>query len=116
MQHALAMNVVELEALDQGAVNQGGVWSGETPVAGPKAATGRAVDRRQRLDQDAAPLEAGAEDRAAERIQHQQLDALNHLARNILVTQCGNERCHAVRVGIAALRLAAQETLRDRSA
>ena len=116
MQHALAMDIVELKALDQGAVDQGGVRCRKPPVAGPYAAAGRAVDRSQRLDQNAAPLEAGAEDRAAERIQHQQLEALDHLTRNILVTQCGDERCHAVRVGIVARRLAVQENLRVRSA
>src|SRR5260221_7607867 len=66
MQDALAMDVVELETLDERAVDQGGVRGGEAPVAGPNGAAGRAVDRRQRIDQDAAPFEPGAEDRAAE--------------------------------------------------
>src|SRR6266446_7466778 len=49
MQHTLAMDIVELEALHQGAVDEGGVRRGETSVAGPNAATGGAVDRRKRL-------------------------------------------------------------------
>src|SRR5260221_9914185 len=116
MQHALAMDVVELEALDERAVDESGVRGGEAPVGGPNAAAGRAVDRCQRLDQDAAPFEPGAEDRAAERIQHQQFDALDHLPGNLLVTQIGDERGDAERVRVAARRLVGQEILRVRSA
>ena len=59
----------------------------------------RAPDRRRcgscralpSVPQDAAPFEAGAVERAAQRIEDQQLDALAHLRGNVLVGERGDE-------------------------
>ncbi len=102
MENALTMHVVELEALDERAVDEGGMRRGEPRIGAPDAAAGRAVDRGQRLHQEAAPFEPGAEDGAAERIEDQELDALPHLARNGVVTEAGDELGNAARVAIVA--------------
>src|ERR1700688_4500809 len=64
MEDALAVHVVELEALDEGPVDQCGMRRREARRRAPDAATGRAVDGCQRLHQQAAPLELGPEDGA----------------------------------------------------
>ena len=75
MQHALAVHVVELEALNQRAVDQRGMRRRQPLRRAPDAAGLGGVERAERRAQDAAPFEIGAVERAAERIEDQQLDA-----------------------------------------
>jgi hypothetical protein len=101
MQHALTMDVVELEALHQRAVHKCGMRRRQPHIGAPYATAARAVDRAQRPHQDAAPFELGVEQRAAERIQHQKLDAVLYFLRYLLVGEPrdkgGEARC--VRIG-----------------
>jgi hypothetical protein len=92
MQHAVAMDVVELEALDLRAVDQRRVRRGQACRRAPDRGGAGDVQCRQRRLQDAAPFEVGAVDRAAERIEDQELDALAHLGRNGLVAERRDER------------------------
>ena len=68
--------------------------------------------RRQRGGEDPAPFEPGAEHRAAERIEDQELDAGDHLGGNALVAQPGDEFGDAARVWIVNERRAAHAPYR----
>ena len=88
MQHALAMHVVELEAL-HGVPFTSAACGGESRSSVPhtteprEVSTAVSVRRRMRLHS-----RLRAEQRAAERIQHQQLDArLVTSSRNLLVAE-----------------------------
>jgi 2-methylcitrate dehydratase PrpD len=91
MQHALTMHVVELEALHGGTVDQGRMRSREPLVRTPEGGPARRVHGRQGAAQDLAPLEAGAEQGAAQRIEHQQLQPRPHLRGDTLVAEATDE-------------------------
>src|SRR5882672_2512932 len=104
MKHPLAMHVVEFETLDQRAVDQHRMRRGKPPVAAPDPTARGAVQFRKRLDEDLAPFEMDTEDRAAERIENQQLDAIFHLAGNAFIAktshEIGDAGCVRVRAGL----------------
>ena len=102
MQHARAMHVVELEALDHRAVDERRVRRRELHRHAPHAAALGRIDFRERVRQNPAPLEARAEQRAAERIENQQLDARAHLVRNRFVRQSGHEGRDAAGIGVCS--------------
>ena len=102
VQHARAVHVVELEALDLRAVDERGVRRGELQVRAPHRAAACRVDRAERLLEDARPLEIGAVERAAERVEHQELDARCALLRDRFVLESRNELRDAAGVGIVA--------------
>ena len=91
VQHALAVHVVELEALNERAVDQRGMRRRQPLRRSPDAAGFGGVELAERLPQDAAPFEVGAVERAAERIQDQQFDARDDVSRNVFVFDAGNE-------------------------
>ena len=105
MQHAGAMHVVEFKALHLRAVDQRGMRCGEFFVGAPHAALAGAVDAAQLVLQDAGPLKVGTIERAAQRIQHQQLVAMTHFFRDLVVSQTGNERGDVAGVGMGLRRL-----------
>src|SRR5712691_9693953 len=105
MQHPLAVDVVELEAVHLRAVDQRGVRGGELEPRAPDRGRARCIERPERPLQDSAPFEIGAIDRAAERVEDQKLDALAHLRGNALVGEPGDELgdpagMHVVRTGM----------------
>src|SRR6266705_970329 len=100
------MHSVELEALHECAVGKRRVRRAEPLLAAPHAALGRGIDARKRRHQDAAPFETGAEQRAAERVEHEQFQPLDHLARDALVGEAGDEVGDAARVRIVPGRSA----------
>ena len=57
----------------------------------------------KRALQDARPRQVGAVDRAAERVEHQQLDARAHLVRDVLVAQRRDELRDAGGVAVVLL-------------
>src|SRR5919198_517358 len=83
----------------------------------PNDARRGAIDAGQRDAQHAAPLEVGAVERAAERVEDEELQALAHLRRNLLVAQARDEFREAarVRIGHSAWMPAARTTLPTRS-
>lgn len=91
VQHGLAVHVVKLEALDLCAVDQCRMVRGEPAIRAPNRSGPRGIEPLQRFTQDSAPFEIGAINRAAERIENEQLDALAHLGGNLLVGQPGNK-------------------------
>ncbi len=60
------------------------------------------VDAAQGIGEDAAPRQASAEDRAAQRIEEQQFDARTHIVRNRFITQARDERGHATGIRVCA--------------
>ena len=86
-----AVHVVELEALHQRAVDERRVRRRQPFRRAPDAAGFGRVETAEPRPQDAAPFEIGAVKRAAERIQHQELDARDDLGRDILVAQRRDE-------------------------
>ena len=80
VQHARAVHVVELEALHLRAVDQRGVRRGEA-LAVPQTEVVRVGSISEKVVlQNSAPLASRAVERAAERVEHQQLDPLAHVA------------------------------------
>ncbi len=100
MQNALAMDVVEFEALNLRPVDQRRMGRRQALAGPPDRGRAGGVERRAGLAQDAAPFEIDAVDRAADRIENQQLDALADLRRNPLVAQRGDELRDLARVVI----------------
>jgi hypothetical protein len=91
MQHALAVDVVELEALHLRAVGERRVGRGEAQLGAPHRRGTGCVHRFKRPLQNAAPFEVGAIDGAAERVEDQQLDPLAHLGGDCLVGERRDE-------------------------
>ena len=91
MQHAPAVNVIELEALHLGAIDQRGMRRGEPHRRAPNRGCARRVHFFERTAQDATPCEMRAVNGTAERIEDQKLDALPHRLRDPLIGQRGNE-------------------------
>ncbi len=89
VQHALAVHVVEFEALHLRAVDERRVRRRQPLAGAPYRACLCRVELGERRVQDTAPFKIGAVDRAPERIQHQQLDACQHFRRDRLVAQVG---------------------------
>ena len=85
MQNALAVHVVELEPLYLGAVDESRMRGRQFPVGAPDGDAVGFVESFQRVPQNAAPFEARAVNRAAERIQNKQLEPLAHNVRNLFV-------------------------------
>ena len=102
MQHALAVHVVELEALNERAVDQGGMRRRQPLRRSPDAAGLGGVECAERCAQDAAPFEIGAVERAAERIQDQQFDAGDDVRRNVFVFDMRDELCDGAGMRIGA--------------
>ncbi len=105
MQYAQKVGVVELEALHLGAVRERRVRRREFLPRAPHRAGPRGVQLAEPLSQDAAPLEIGAVNAAAERIEHQQLDAGADFLRNAVVLQAGYEFGNAARIAVIGGRL-----------
>jgi hypothetical protein len=105
VQHAVAMHVVELEALHLRAVDQRGVRRGEAQRRPPHQGGARLIERFERRAQDATPFEPGAIDCAAERIEDQQLDALAHLRRDTLIAQPRHELGDSTGVDVVGARM-----------
>ena len=91
MQHALAMHVVKLEALNERAVDQRGMRRRQTLRRSPHAAGFGGVELGERRPQNPAPFEIAAVERAAERIQNQQLDARDDVSWNVFVFDVRNK-------------------------
>ena len=102
MQHALAMHVVKLEALDQRAVDQRGMRRRQTLRRSPHAAGFGGVELAERRPQNPAPIEISAVERAAERIQNQQLDARDDVSWNVFVFDVRDKFGDRARVRIMA--------------
>src|SRR5262249_13403342 len=99
-----AVHVVELETLHLGAVRERRVRRREPQPRSPDRARARAVELPQRTLEDAAPRQPCAVERAAERIEDQQLRALAHLARYRVVRERRDEFRDSARVGVAHSR------------
>src|SRR5262249_19508365 len=96
------VHVVELEALHLSAVDERRIGRGQRLRRAPDRGRARGIEAAERRLQDAAPFERGAIDRAAERIQHEQLDALAHLVWNLLVAKPGHEAGDIAGVDVVA--------------
>ena len=70
MQHALTVNIVELEALNESAIDQRGMRRGQAFRRSPHAACFCGVEPGKCCPQDPAPFEGASVKRAPERIQH----------------------------------------------
>src|SRR5437868_3346393 len=92
------MHIVELEALHLGAVGERRMRRRHALLRAPHRA--RVVLVRHRAAQDPAPLELRAVERAAERIEDQELQPLAHLGRDLLIREPGDELRQSMRVGI----------------
>src|SRR6266850_320974 len=103
LQHAFAVHVVQLEPLDLRAVCERRVRRRQALRRPPYAAPAGAVQLPEGALQDPAPLEMRAVERAAERIEDEELRALAHFARNRVVAEPGNEFGDAARVGVGDL-------------
>ena len=87
MQHADAMHVVELEALHLRAVDQRGIGRGQRLAGAPDRRRARGVEFPERVLENPAPFQLGAVDGAAERVENEQLQALAHVSRDLLVAE-----------------------------
>src|SRR5260370_23327948 len=104
MQDASAVNIVELEALDQRAIDEGGMRRRKSSMRAPHATCLRGIEVAKRFGKDPAPLQPGAKDRTTERVEHQELNARDHLGGNPFGAQLRDERGHAARVeGVSCL-------------
>ena len=103
MQHALAMHVVKLESLHLRAIHERGVRRRQFLIRAPNAAHARGVKFAETLLQDPAPFELRAIECAAQRVQHQKLEALPHFSRDVVVAQVGHELRHASGVLVVLL-------------
>ena len=70
------MRVVEVEAMSEAAIDQRRMHRRQPPICAPDRGVARVVDVFQCLPQNAAPLQTGAVNRAAERIQDKKLEPL----------------------------------------
>src|SRR5581483_4327876 len=100
MQHAGAMQVIELEALHLRAVRERRMRRAEPFIRSPHRARRALIDAGERPAQYPAPLELGAEERAAERIEDEELQPLAHRGRHIFVAQPGDELGEPARIGV----------------
>ena len=91
MQHADAMHVVELEALHLGAVHQCGVGRGQRLAGAPDRRRARGVELPERVLENPAPFQVGAVNGTAERVENEQLQALPHVSRDLLVADARHE-------------------------
>src|SRR5438309_140476 len=110
VQHTGAVHVVELEALHLRAVRERGVRRGEPFNRSPHAARCVSIHAEERAAEDAAPLELGAVERAAERVEDQELQPLADLRGNGFVAQPGGEFGQATGIGIHSMRMPAART------
>src|SRR5258708_2927156 len=115
VQHAGAVNVVQLEALHLRAVCQRGVRCRETLARSPHGARGTLIDGGKSAAQDAAPFEVGAIERAAERVEHDELQSLAHLDRDGVVLQTSDVLREAACVIHSGRMPAARTTLATRA-
>src|SRR5262245_3076930 len=91
MEHAVAMDVIELEALHLRAVDERRVGRGQLLRGAPDRGRARGIERAKGALQDPAPFEVRAIDPATERVEDQELDALAHVIRNLLVGKLRDE-------------------------
>src|SRR6185369_4036198 len=85
MEHAVAVHVVELEALHLRAVDQRRIGRGQRLRSAPDRGRARSVQIAERLLQNATPFELGAIDRTAERVEDQELSPLAYALEDLLV-------------------------------
>src|SRR5579871_6480124 len=87
MKNALTVNIIQFETLNLGAVEESGMRRGQLVARPPRGGGSRLIDFKKRGAKNAAPIEIGAIKRAPKTIEHQQLDALDHITRNVLIAQ-----------------------------
>ena len=85
MQDALAVHVVEFEPLDLSAIDQSRMCRRQLPIGAPDRRVSRLVALFEGVPQDTAPFQLGAVDRAAERVENKELEALANRIGNPVV-------------------------------
>jgi hypothetical protein len=100
VKHARAVHVVQLETLHGGAVRERRVGGGELPARAPDDAFACRVHSGEHILQYAAPLQVRAVKRAAERVKHEELDAMPDFLGDCFEFQAGNEFRDAAGIGI----------------
>jgi len=85
MQNALAVHVVELETLHLRAVDQSRMCRRQFPIGAPDRRVLRFVALLEGLPQDAAPLQLRAINRAAKRVQNEELESPANRGGNLVV-------------------------------
>src|SRR5262249_30648937 len=91
MQHAVAMHVVELEALHLGAVDECSIGRGQLLRSAPDRGRTGGVEAGEGPLQDPGPFERGAMNPAAERVEDQKLGPLAHRGGNLLTAELRDE-------------------------
>src|SRR5678815_4192433 len=100
MQHADLVHVVELETLHLAAVDEHGMRRGQLERGAPyRTRTGR-VELAERVLQYAVPFQVGGIQPAADRIEHEELDAVPDIRRNCSVAERRYELRDPASVGI----------------
>ena len=102
VEHAGAMHVVELETLHLRAVDERSMRRRKLLLRAPHAACRSAVQPTERFLEDPAPGQMRAVERAAERIEHEELDARAHFNGYRIVGESRDELCNASGIGIVA--------------
>ncbi len=102
VQHADPMHIVKLESLDERAVDERRMGRREPLRRAPHAACRRRIHLCQGAHEDLAPFQVGAVQRAPERVQDQQLDALDHVRRDLFEAQRRDEGRDVSRVSAVA--------------
>ena len=80
-----SMNVIDLESLDEGTIDQRCVWRRYALGASPKTALVRQIDSADDVHKDTAVVFARTIYTATQRVQDQQLNALPDYLRNLFV-------------------------------
>src|SRR5205807_3232416 len=111
VQHSRAMHVIQLEALHLRAVGERGMRRAQALARAPHRAGRALIDVGESAAQDLAPLEPRAVERAAERVEDEELQPLAHLRRDVLVAQPRGELREAARVAVLhSMRMPAPRT------
>ena len=88
---AVEMGIVEIEAVDQHAVGERRVAHRQANVAADHAAGSLAAQRRGAGDRDVGEVVGIGREAAAQRIEDQELGAMQHRRRNIFERQVGGK-------------------------
>ena len=97
------MDIVELKAVDLRAVDERGVRCGNVLSRSPDRAACARVHLSERPGKNLTPWKGRAVDGATEGIEDEQLDPVDHLARNVLVLEVRHEIRDFLRVLSACL-------------